>query len=305
LDLTKTSPQINLQEVLDYGKQKNVGVILWATWYAVTQQMDNVFPLYSKMGVKGFKIDFVDRDDQIAVASLYTIAKKAAESHLLVDYHGVFKPTGLQKTFPNVIGFEGVKGLENYKWAVENQPRYVVSIPFIRMMAGPMDYTPGAMRNANKASFRPINSNPMSQGTRCQQLAMYVVFEAPLQMLSDNPTIYMKEQECTDFITGIPTTFDETVALDGKVGEFLALARKKGDTWFVGAMSNWTPRDMTLDFSFLGNGDFQAVIFKDGINADRDATDYTKELINITQNSKLNIQLAPGGGWAARIEKLK
>ena len=168
-----------------------------------------------------------------------------------------------------------------------------------------MDYTPGAMRNANKASFRPINSNPMSQGTRCQQLAMYVVFEAPLQMLSDNPTIYMKEQECTDFITGIPTTFDETVALDGKVGEYLALARKKGDTWFVGAMSNWTPRDMTLDFSFLGNGDFQAVIFKDGINADRDATDYTKEVINITQNSKLNIQLAPGGGWAARIEKLK
>jgi alpha-glucosidase len=305
LDLTKTSPQIDLQNVLDYGKQKNVGVILWATWYAVTQQMDNVFPLYSKMGVKGFKIDFVDRDDQLAVSSLYEIAKKAADNHLMVDYHGVFKPTGLQKTYPNVIGFEGVKGLENYKWAVEDQPRYVVSIPFIRMMAGPMDYTPGAMRNSNKANFRPINSNPMSQGTRCQQLAMYVVFEAPLQMLSDNPTIYMKEQECTDFITGIPTTFDETVALDGKVGEYLALARKKGDTWFAGAMTNWTSREMTLDFSFLGSGDFQAVIFKDGINADRDATDYTKQIINVSQNTKLKIQLAPGGGWAARIEKLK
>jgi alpha-glucosidase len=305
LDLTRAIPEINLQEILNYGKQKDVGVILWASWYAVTQQMDKVFPLYSGMGVKGFKIDFVDRDDQIAVASLYEIARKAADYHLLIDYHGVFKPTGLQKTYPNVIGFEGVKGLENYKWAVEDQPRYVVSIPYIRMLAGPMDYTPGAMRNSNKANFRPINSNPMSQGTRCQQLAMYVVFEAPLQMLSDNPTIYMKEQECTDFIARIPTTFDETVPLDGKVGDYAALARKKGETWYVGAMSNWNARDLTLDFSFLGDGIFQAVVFKDGINADRDATDYRKEVIEVSRDSKLNIHLAPGGGWAARIEKLK
>jgi alpha-glucosidase len=304
LDLTKVKADLNLQEIIDYGKLKGVDVILWASWYAVTQQMDKVFPLYSKMGVKGFKIDFVDRDDQKAVASLYEIAKKAAEYHLLVDYHGVYKPTGLQKTYPNVIGFEGVKGLENYKWAVEDQPRYVVSIPYLRMMAGPMDYTPGAMRNSNKANYRPINSNPMSQGTRCQQLAMYVVFEAPLQMLSDNPTIYMKEQECTDFITRVPTTFDATVALDGKVGEYVALARRKGDAWFVGSMSNWSARDLTLDFSFLGDGDYQAVVFKDGINADRDATDYKKEMIKISKDSKLNIHLAPGGGWAARIEKL-
>ena len=304
LDLTKVKPDLNLQEIIDYGKLKGVDVILWASWYAVTQQMDKVFPLYSKMGVKGFKIDFVDRDDQKAVASLYEIAKKAADYHLLVDYHGVFKPTGLQKTYPNVIGFEGVKGLENYKWATEDQPRYVVSIPYLRMMAGPMDYTPGAMRNSNKANYRPINSNPMSQGTRCEQLAMYVVFEAPLQMLSDNPTIYMKEQECTDFITRVPTTFDATVALDGKVGEYVALARRKGDTWFVGSMSNWSARDMTLDFSFLGDGDYQAVVFQDGINADRDATDYKKEIIKISKDSKLNIHLAPGGGWAARIEKL-
>jgi alpha-glucosidase len=304
LDLTIVKPELNLQEIIDYGKLKGVNVILWASWYAVTQQMDKIFPLYSKMGVKGFKIDFVDRDDQIAVASLYEIAKKAAEYHLLIDYHGVYKPTGLQKTYPNVIGFEGVKGLENYKWAIEDQPRYVVSIPYLRMMAGPMDYTPGAMRNSNKANYRPINSNPMSQGTRCQQLAMYVVFEAPLQMLSDNPTIYMKEQECTDFITRVPTTFDATVALDGKVGEYVALARRKGDTWFVGSMSNWSARDLTLDFSFLGDGDYQAVVFKDGINADRDATDYKKEMIKISKDSKLNIHLAPGGGWAARIEKL-
>ena len=305
LDLTRVIPDIDLKEIIDYGKLKGVGVILWASWYTVTQQMDKVFPLYSAMGIKGFKIDFVDRDDQLAVASLYEIAKKAASYHLLVDYHGVYKPTGLQITYPNVIGFEGVKGLENYKWAIEDQPRYVVSIPYLRMMAGPMDYTPGAMRNSNKENFRPINSNPMSQGTRCQQLAMYVVFEAPLQMLSDNPTIYTREQECTDFITSVPTTFDTTMPLEGKVGEYVALARRKGDTWFVGAMTNWTPRELNLDFSFLGNGDYQAVVFKDGINADRDATDYKKEVIKISKDSKINIHLAPGGGWAARIEKLK
>ena len=305
LNLTKVVPSINLQEILDYGKQKGVGVILWASWYAISQQKDTVFPLYSKMGVKGFKIDFVDRDDQVAVASLYEIAKTAAKYHLLVDYHGVFKPTGLQRTYPNVIGYEGVKGLENYKWAIEDQPRYVTSIPYIRMIAGPMDYTPGAMRNAVKANFRPINDNPMSQGTRCSQLAMYVVFEAPLQMLSDNPTTYMKEQECTDFITSVPTTFDETVPLDGKVGEYVALARKKGDVWYVGAITNWDARNVTLDFPFLGEGTYQATVFKDGVNADRDATDYKKEVVKISSADKLTIQLSPGGGWAARIEKVK
>ena len=303
LDLTKVVPAINLREILEYGKQKGVDVILWASWYAVTQQMNTVFPLYAKMGVKGFKIDFVDRDDQKAVASLYDIAGKAAENHLLVDYHGVFKPTGLQRTYPNVVGYEGVKGLENYKWAVEDQPRYVVSIPYIRMMAGPMDYTPGAMRNAARENFRPIGGNPMSQGTRCQQLAMYVVFEAPLQMLSDNPTTYMKEQECTDFITKVPTIFDETVPLDGKVGEYVALARRKGDTWYVGAMSNWDQRDLTLDFSFLGEGMYRATVFSDGLNADRDGTDYRKEVIAVSPAKPVHIHLAPGGGWVAKIER--
>jgi alpha-glucosidase len=305
LDLTKIIPAINLREIVEYGRQKGVDVILWASWYAVTQQMERVFPFYSQMGVKGFKIDFVDRDDQKAVASLYAIAEKAAENHLLVDYHGVFKPTGLQRTYPNVVGYEGVKGLENYKWAVEDQPRYVVSIPYIRMMAGPMDYTPGAMRNANKENFRPVGANPMSQGTRCQQLAMYVVFEAPLQMLSDNPTTYMKEQECTDFITGVPTTFDGTVPLDGKVGEYVALARRKGETWYVGALTDWNARDLTLEFRFLGAGSYQATVFRDGVNADRDGTDYRKEVIKVSPADTLTLHLAPGGGWAARIERMK
>ena len=301
--LNVIAPDINIQEIVDYGKQKGVGVVLWASWYAVQTEMDQAFPKYAKMGVKGFKIDFIDRDDQLAVSSLYEIAKKAAEYQLIVDYHGAFKPTGLQRTYPNVVGYEGVKGLEDYKWATEDQPRYTVSIPFIRMMAGPMDYTPGAMRNTNKANYRPIDAFPMSMGTRCNQLAMYVMFEAPFQMLADNPTTYMKEQECTDFIAKVPTTTDETVALDGKVGEYAAIARKKGEIWFVGTMTNWTPRELTLDFSFLGAGTYQATIFKDGFNADRDATDYKKEVVKISSGNKLKIQLAPGGGWAARIEK--
>jgi alpha-glucosidase len=257
------------------------------------------------MGAKGFKIDFIDRDDQVAVASLYEIAKKAADNRLMVDYHGAFKPTGLQRTYPNVMGYEGVKGLENYKWADEDQPRYTVTIPYIRMMAGPMDYTPGAMRNVNQANYRAIGNNPMSKGTRCNQLAMYVIFEAPLQMLSDNPTIYMREQECTDFITKVPVTFDETIPLDGKVGEYVALARKKGDTYFVGAMTNWTARDITLDFSFLPAGNYQAEIFSDGMNADRDGTDYKKEVIKISSGQKIAIHLAGGGGWAARVERVR
>jgi alpha-glucosidase len=255
------------------------------------------------MGVKGFKIDFIDRDDQKAVSSLYEIAKRAAEHHLLVDYHGMSKPSGMQRTYPNVINCEGVKGLENMKWGTDNQPGYDVSIPFIRMMAGPMDYTPGAMRNATKNAFRPVNSNPMSQGTRCHQLAMYTIFEAPLQMLSDNPTIYMREQESTDFITAIPTTFDATAALDGKVGEFVSIARRKGNTWYAGAMTNWNGREITVDLSFLGEGIYKATLFQDGVNADRDATDYTKTIITVTSKDKLTAKMASGGGWAARFDK--
>ena len=304
LDLLKLSPAINLEEIIRYGKDRGVGVILWASWYAVINQMEKAFPLYSKMGVRGFKIDFIDRDDQIAVSSLYEIAKKGAEHKILVDYHGVFKPTGLQRTYPNVIGYEGVKGLENVKWANEDAPRYAVSIPFIRMLAGPMDYTPGAMRNSNKANFRPVNDNPMSQGTRCHQMAMYVVYDAPLQMLADNPTIYKRENECTDFITKVPTTFDETIPLDGKVAEYVVIARRKGTSWYVGAMSNWTAREIQLDFSFLPPGTYQAEIFKDGINADREATDYKKETLKVSSGDKVTIQLSTGGGWAARLEKL-
>jgi len=300
-DLTKT--KLDIQQIVDYGKEKKVGVILWSTWYAITRDADGLFAKFAKMGVKGFKIDFIDRDDQKVVVSLYDLAQKAATNHLMVDYHGMYKPSGIQRTFPNVINAEGVKGLENMKWGTDNEPGYDVSIPFIRMLAGPMDYTPGAMRNASKSAFRPVNSNPMSQGTRSHQLAMYTVFEAPLQMLSDNPTAYMKEKESTDFITAVPTTFDETVAVDGKVGEYVTIARRKGSTWYAGAMTNWNDRKINIDLSFLGEGKYKAIIFEDGINADHDATDYIRKEVTVTAKDHLEISMASGGGWAARFEK--
>ena len=296
--------KIDVQQLVDYGRQKNVGILLWSTWYAIHSNTDAIFSKFSKIGVKGFKIDFIDRDDQKMVSSLYEIAQKAADNHLIVDYHGMFKPSGMQRTYPNIINFEGVKGLENMKWGTTNQPEYDVSIPFIRMMSGPMDYTPGGMRNAQKDDFRAVNANPMTQGTRCHQMAMYTIFEAPLQMMADNPTIYQREQECTDYIAAVPTTFDETQALDGKVGDFVAIARRKGTTWFAGAMTNWDARQMTIDLSFLGEGTYRAILFNDGVNADKDGTDYTKTVTTVTAKDKLNISMAPGGGWAARFEKV-
>jgi alpha-glucosidase len=300
-DLNKVNPDVDLEGIIAYGKQKEVGVILWAAWSTITRQMTEVFPKYAAMGVKGWKIDFVDRDDQVAVESTYEIAKLAAQYKMTVDYHGVFKPTGLQRTWPNVVGYEGVYGLENFKWADSDAPRYAVTIPYTRNLAGPMDYTSGAMRNVTQADFKARNHATMAKGTRVNQLAQYVVFEVPYQMLSDSPSIYRQEQESTDFITSIPTTFDETVPLDGAIAEYVVLARRKGDTWYVGAMTNWTPRDLTIDLSFLKPGSYQAVAFADGVNADREATDYAKTVGPVSGGEKLKVHLAPGGGWAAVI----
>lgn len=303
-DLTKLKPEINVEELIAYGKQKNVGLILWSTWYALSLDIDGLCKRYSDMGVKGFKVDFLDRNDQKMVASCYIMAEIAAKHHLMLDFHGMFPPQGLQRTWPNVINFEAVRGLEYMKWSADDRvPAHDVSLPFIRMMAGPLDYTPGAMRNATKGNGRPSNSMPMSLGTRCHQIAMYVAFEAPLQMLADNPTAYMKENECTDFIAKIPTVFDETIALDGKVAEYLAIARKKDNTWYVGAMNNWNARAIEIDLSFLDAGAYEAEIFRDGLNAGKDARDYKREILNVTSASKLTIALQSGGGWTAILRK--
>lgn len=300
-DLNSVNPDVDLAQILDYAEQNNVGVILWAAWCTILEQMHEVFPKYADMGVKGWKIDFIDRDDQIAVASTYEIARLAAEYKFLIDYHGIFKPTGLQRTYPNVVGYEGVYGLENFKWADINAPRYALTIPYIRNLAGPMDYTPGSLRNATEAAFKARHYAPMSKGTRCHQMAQYVVFKVPLQMLSDTPTLYMREQECTDFITRIPTVFDKTVPLDGKVAEYTAMARQMDGIWYVGAMTNWQERDLTLDLSFLDEGNYTATIFMDGVNANREATDYQKVTMNVTAQDSLDIHLAQGGGWVARL----
>ena len=304
-DMLKVIPEINLQELVDYGKSKNVGIILWAGYWAFARDMENVVKHYADMGVKGFKIDFMDRDDQEMVNFLYEASEICARNKMVVDFHGVFKPTGLQRTYPNVLNYEGVNGLEQLKWAPEtyDMVTYDVTIPFIRMIAGPMDYTQGAMRNATRENYRPVNSEAMSQGTRCRQLAAYVIFESPFNMLCDNPSNYMREQECTDFIAKIPTIWDETISLDGKVAEYIAMARRYKDEWYVGGLTNWNSREIELNLSFLGEGDYKIELFKDGINADRAARDYKKELLSVPENRQLTVQMASGGGFAARIYK--
>lgn len=303
-NLSEIPPGMNMEELFAYAKSKNVKIILWVLWNALDRQLIPMLDLFQKWGAAGIKVDFMQRDDQKMVHYYWRVAEEAAKRKLMVDFHGAYKPSGLHRTFPNVISNEGVRGLENSKWDTNGDigPEYNVTIPFIRMVAGPMDYTPGAMLNAQKSDWRPIFNRPMSLGTRCHQLAMYMVYESPLQMLCDSPTNYMKEPESLQFITPIPAVWDTTVALAGKVSDYIAVARRaaNGD-WYVGAMTDWTARNLTLDFSFLPQGNYQMEIFQDGINAERNAMDYKKVTRSIRSGEKLTIQLATGGGWATRI----
>jgi len=235
----------------------------------------------------------------------YRIAAEAAKHKLLVDYHGAYKPTGLYRTFPNVITSEGVLGLEHSKWSKNVTPEHDVTLPFTRMLAGPMDFTPGAMVNGTQKSFQVIYNQPMSQGTRCHQLAMYVVFESPLQMMADTPTNYLREPECLAFLSKVPTVWDDTRVLEAKIGDYVLVARRNGTSWYVGAMTDWTPRDMTVDLSFLGTGTYELTSYQDGANADRNASDYKMTKRTVTAADKLSIKLAPGGGWAAVLVPAK
>ena len=302
------NPDIDLLSLLPYAQKKGVGIILWSSWRNCINNTEEDFKYYASLGVKGFKVDFFDRDDQAVMRSAWQIAQCAARHHLLLDYHG-YRPTGIQKAWPNIVNFEGVKGLENSKWEprsgdgpLHNQPRYDVSIPYLRQLVGPLDYTPGAMSNATRAQFFGNNDHPMSQGTRAHQVAMYTIFDAPLQMLADSPSKYIKEQETTNFISKIPTTWDEVVPLDGRLGQYVAVAKRKGNTWYVAAMSDWTPRQLTISLSMLGSGQHQAEVFADGVNADRDATDYQLSTLNVAQSDSITIRLAPAGGCSAIIK---
>ena len=302
-DLFQVVPEIDLEMLVKYAAERNVGLILWAGYWAFDRDMEKVCEHYSKMGIKGFKVDFMDRDDQYMVDFHRRAAATAAKYRMMVDFHGTYKPTGLHKTYPNVVNYEGVHGLEQMKWSATtvDQVTYDVTVPYIRMMAGPMDYTQGAMRNASKSNYRPVNTEPMSQGTRCRQLAEYVVFYSPLNMLCDSPSNYMKEKECTEFIAAVPEVWDESRGIAGKVGEYIAIARRSGSDWYVGAMTDWSAREMTLDLSFLPEGSYQVELYKDGVNADRAACDYRKETTDLPSDRKINIKMAPGGGWVAKI----
>ncbi|MEW6508747.1 MAG: glycoside hydrolase family 97 protein [Bacteroidota bacterium] len=302
-NLLMQSPEIDVEELVEYGNQKNVGIILWMSWKTLDDQFAEAMEQFTKWGIKGIKVDFMQRDDQWMVNYYYKVAKEAAKRKLLVDFHGAYKPTGLYRTFPNVITSEGVIGLEHSKWSENANPNMAVTLPFIRMFAGPMDYTPGAMINATKQSFKPIFTVPMSQGTRVHQLAMYIVFESPLQMLADNPTHYYKEPECMEFLSGVPTVWDDTKVLDAKIGEYILMARSNKNKWYVGAMTNWAARELTIDFSFLPDGENKIKIWQDGINADRNANDFKMFDRTVNNKTKMNVHLAPGGGWAAIIEK--
>ena len=304
MDITRPVDAVNMPELLAYAKEKNVGIILWVVWATLDRQMEQAMDIYAGWGVKGIKVDFMQRDDQKMVNYYERTAREASKRHLLVDFHGAYKPTGMERMYPNVITREGVFGMENSKWDTAKNigPEHNVTIPFIRNAVGAMDYTPGAMLNAQKESWRPIFDRPMSLGTRCHQLAMYVVFTSPLQMLSDAPSNYYREPECMEFLQQVPAVWTETKVLNAKTGDFVAIARKaaNGD-WYIGAMTDWTARDLTLDLSFLGKGDFTLDLWQDGINANRNANDFTRKSMKVPVDSRLNIHLAPGGGWAAII----
>jgi alpha-glucosidase len=296
-------PELNMEELTAYARKKNVGIILWVVWKTLDDQLIPALDQFEKWGVKGIKVDFMQRSDQILMDYYYKVSRECAKRKMLVDFHGDQKPASMTRTWPNLISTEGVRGMEWSKWSADSEPKHNVTLPFTRMFLGPMDYTPGAMRNATKATFAAIHEQPMALGTRCHQLAMYVVFESPLQMLSDSPSNYMREPEIMDFLGPVPTEWDETKVLDGKIAEFVLVARRNGRDWYIGAMTDWTPRTVEVDLSFLPDGNFTMEAYQDGVNADRNASDYKKTTTQVKRTTKLKLSLASGGGWAARIHQ--
>lgn len=304
-DMLTVIPELDLPELIAYGKSKGVEIVLWTVFNVLDSQLEAACKKYADMGIKGFKVDFLDRDDQTAVEMVYRIAEMTARYKLTLDLHGIYKPTGINRTYPHIINFESVFGMEEVKWTdiKNNMPLYDVTFPYIRMMAGPVDYTPGAMRNATKADWRAMYYTPASMGTRCHQLAAYIVHDSPFTMLCDAPTNYLNEQECVDFIASLPVEVDSTFIASGELGKYIVTVRKKDVNWYIGGMTNWDERDVQLDFSFLPEGVFYtAVLFKDGVNANKQAEDYRKETIRIDKDSRLTLHLASGGGFAMKLE---
>ncbi|RYU89616.1 glycoside hydrolase family 97 protein [Mucilaginibacter terrigena] len=297
-DVRKPTGRSDIRAIIKHAKDKNVGVFVWCVASSILKDLDASLDYIKDIGAAGFKVDFFDRDDQQAIGWYELIAKKAAERHLMVDFHGCSKPTGMDRTYPNIINYEAVRGQECSKWDYTTNPLHHTIIPFIRMLAGPMDYTPGSMRNSSKSSFKPIAEGlPSTQGTRCHELAMFVVFDQPVGVLCDSPVEYEKYPDIMEYLSAVPTTFDETRVLDAKVGEHIAIAKRKNGNWYIGAMTNWDARDLNLDLSFLpANINYIADIYTDAADADKEASKYEHKTITINRESKLNLKLVQGGG---------
>ena len=299
-DITRMNGTVDVPEVVKYAAQKNVKVWIWINYREADSQMEEAFPLYEKWGVAGLKIDFVERDDQRGIDFYYRAAKAAAEHHLMLDFHGATKPTGINRTYPNILSYEAVLGMEQNKAGARDTPEHRVTLPFTRMLAGPMDYTPGGFENVTEANFVSRSLRPMVMGTRAAQLAMYVIYETPFQMVSDTPKAY-EDQPAFDFIKHAPATWDETKVLNGEPGEFITVARRKDNEWFLGSMSDGNPRQLEIPLTFLGSGRFTAEIYADAA----DAAQYPKSVSilkkTVDRNSQLSIKLAPGGGFAVRF----
>jgi alpha-glucosidase len=294
-----------MDAILSHARQKNVGIILWVIWKSLEDQLDAALDRFEKWGVKGLKIDFMQRDDQAVINFYHRVTREAARRKMLVDYHGGIRPVLMTRTWPNLINVEGVRGLEWNKWSAHTHPEHDVTLPFTRMFLGPMDYTPGAMVNAPRESFAQVFARPMSQGTRCHQLAMYVVYEAPLQMLADSPTNYEREPDAMAFLSAVPTVWDETRALDGTIADYVVVARRRGSDWYVGAMTDWSPRDLEIDLSFLPAGRYTMESWEDGMNATRRGEDMRRRTSEVTGGAKIKVHLAPGGGWVAKVVGLR
>ncbi|MBL7741357.1 MAG: glycoside hydrolase family 97 protein [Chitinophagaceae bacterium] len=302
-DLFRINPAVNMDEIAAYAREKGIRLSMWTLAMTLDKQLEPALEQFNKWGVDFIMTDFMDRDDQKMVNFYYKIAEACARHKIMVMYHGGFKTAGFNRTFPNAVTREGVLGSEFNIWSDKPTPEHNVLLPFIRMTAGPMDYEPGILDNATAKTFRPIGDKVMAQGTRCHQAAMFVVYESPIQIFAGNPSQGLTEPGFMELIGAIPTTWDTTIIIDGKVGDYIITARKKGDDWFIGAMTDWTAREMTVDLSFLENGTYNATICKDGINADRYPSDYVLERKSLTNMSKLTINMAPGGGYVIRLKK--
>lgn len=300
-DVTKTIPEINMEELVAYGKKKNVDLILWVSWAPFREKIDEAFDKFSQWGIKGIKMDFMNRDDQEMVDFYYEVARKAAAHKMLVDFHGAYKPTGWLRTFPNVLTSEGVAGLENHKWGSFVTPKHNVTLPFTRMVAGPMDYTPGAMINFHEKDHKIWFDLPASVGTRCHQLGMYVVYESPLQMLADSPSNYYREPVCMEFLSQVPVVWDETRVLKASVGEYVIVARRHGDAWYIGGMAGEKGQKFEIDLDFI-KGNKTLTYWEDGVNVDMNANDVARRTRKVKQGDKITITMYDGGGYAAVIK---